>query len=199
MIALALAEDDVALHVELHRHPLVLDRPSGKVRLLHARGPDHQPIGRNVQRAGLAAESVDDDVHPGIDDRDPLVAVRTGLKPLELDGHVAAGKDANPPPTGTRRRAAGGRNRRECRSVGEPARSRHDLGQPDRERGHLARPVRPGRPRSPAACIAPAAPGTASRLRPIRECAAPCPANRSAAARPAFRPPARHGPARRRC
>ena len=95
---LALAEDDVALHVELQRRALVLRRSARQVGLLQAGGPDHQPIGRDVERADLAAAmSVDDDVHPGIDHRDPLVAGRIG-EPLGLHGHVAAGKDANPPP-----------------------------------------------------------------------------------------------------
>ena len=92
----ALAEDDVPLHVELQGRGLVLLRPTREVgRFLASGGPDHQPIGRNVDRLE-ALEPVDHDVHARIDRRDPLPAIGIG-EPLGLDGHVATGKDADPP------------------------------------------------------------------------------------------------------
>ena len=164
---LALAEDDVALHVELQRHALVLRRSgrsrSGSVR---AGGPDHQPIGRDVDRADLAAAG------PSTITFTPesITAIhwlprRIG-KPLGLHGHVAAREDADSPcPAGRRGRRHARRQirrRRGCRRCARRCRSGQGAGRSGTSRSGCG-----------VLCLPDAAPPLPVRRRPASD--APCP------------------------
>ena len=69
-------------------------------------GPDHQPVGREVERQWSAThagdsslagrQAFDEHVHALVDDGDRLVRLRV-LLPLGLHRHVAPREDADPP------------------------------------------------------------------------------------------------------
>ncbi len=114
---LALAEDDVAFHVDLEGTlPAWNDSPRWS-RLEDVFRPDHQPIGRDVDRVdgdrsdGHVAEPVDDQVHARVDQGDALVGDRID-EPFGLDRHVASWEEPDAPRSlgpGTGRRLVRGR------------------------------------------------------------------------------------------
>ena len=102
--AVALAEDDVAFHVHFQRFVLLHREGRIDVGLLRGHGPDHQPVGRQVERQRSAAhagdvlagrQALDDHVHALVDDGLRLVRQRV-LFPLGLHRHVAPRIDADP-------------------------------------------------------------------------------------------------------
>ena len=105
-------EDDVALHVDL-QGDLVAERPlSGEIRLLDAAGPEHEPIGGNVDHGDLdrtyprTGQPFHDQVDALVHHTHPLVGLRVAA-PLKLDRDATAGVDGDPAPS--RRRETGGR------------------------------------------------------------------------------------------
>ena len=91
-----LLEDDVPFHVDFQGNVGRLEGPVAEIGLLRAGGPDHHPIGGDVDRAQVG-QPVDDQHHTRVEDPDPLVGA--GIeRPLELDrGDPAARKGPNPP------------------------------------------------------------------------------------------------------
>ena len=94
--ALALAKDDVALHVDFQRPVARLNRLSFGVAIESALGPDHQVVGVDVDRAEVI-QAIDDDVHARFDDHHHFV--RVGVDRVDLgvgiDGAAALQAYAN--------------------------------------------------------------------------------------------------------
>ena len=125
--SLALAELDVPLRVELQRRAIVLLGFTAQPELVVAGRPNHQTIGRDVDRAEVAQpfdrHPFDDHVDARFDHGDRFVAGRVGLTPsAELHRHVAAGRHANTPGSGRRHSHGGPRPRPRSREIGQSAR-----------------------------------------------------------------------------
>ena len=88
---LPLAEDDIALHVEFQRRVGRLRRRAIQVGLGLAAGPNHEPVGGDVERAGRI-DAIDDEIHARRDHGDPLVTAGGTGKPANIQRHARARK-----------------------------------------------------------------------------------------------------------